>query len=146
MPYIDIVFDREVEDYSADDRPALALVFFEPPFEALAKELNVPSLTEFYSADPDQLDDLFDDDFMDADELARLKEKHGPEEFFDPKQALESVSAIRGHLASTQVHLVDQNSFDNLNQRLTVELAEVERSLGKASQSGARFYFVIDPG
>src|SRR5690242_13873530 len=62
---IDIVFDRDMTDYEPEDRYSLACVYFEPEFEELAKRLGVTPLTEFYSDDPESLDDEFDEGFFD---------------------------------------------------------------------------------
>lgn len=145
MPYIDFVFDRDVPGYAPEDRWALARVYFEDAFGDLAKHLGVEPLVTFYSEDPDSLDDWFDEDYFDdPQELQRLKEKHGPEEFFDPAIALRSVAALRAHLKDSPFPIEDKR--EGHDQRLLEEFAEIERALTQAKQSGARFHFVVDPG
>src|SRR5262249_52332596 len=91
---IDIVFDRDVAGYAPDDRYSLACVYFEAEFEELAKRLGVAPLTAFYCDDPNSLDNYFDD----PAELEALKQRMGPEKFFEPADALRSVTALRDHL------------------------------------------------
>ena len=142
---IDIIFERKVRKYSPEDRCRLADVFFEPEFEALAKRLGVSPLTEFYSDDPDSLDDCFDDDFFDdPKELEALKKKMGPKEYFDATTALKSITALRDHLKRTP--LEKTKSGREFGPRLVDELTEVERSLNKAKVQGIKFYFVLTPG
>lgn len=145
MPYIDIVFDRKVPDYDGNDRFALAMVFFEKEFEELAKRLGVAPLVKFYSDDPETLEDWFDEDYFDdPQELERLKEKEGPEEFFDPADGLKSVSALRAHLETSPMGIMKYEK--NIDSRLLDELTEVEQSLSKAAACGAKFHFLVDPG
>jgi hypothetical protein len=145
---IDIVFDRDVADYEPEDRYSLACVYFEPEFEELAKRLGVTPLTEFYSDDPDSLDDEFDEDFFDdPKELEALKQKMGPEEFFDPADALKSVTTLRDHLRTSPLKLAKPPSrgVDRVAREVVDELTEVERSLSLAKAQGVKFYFVLTP-
>lgn len=145
---IDIMFDRDIASYEAIDRYSLACVYFEPEFEALAKQLGVRPLTDFYSDDPNSLDDCFDEDFFDDPaELEALKQKHGPEEFFDPADALKSVIALRDHLRESPLKLKKppHRGQDRVARELIEELAEVERSLNLAKLQNAKFYFVLTP-
>jgi hypothetical protein len=96
----------DVAGYKAADRYSLACVYFEAEFENLAKRLGVAPLTAFYSDDPNSLDHDFDDDFFgDPAELEALKQKMGPEQFFDAAEALKSVTALRDHLRESPLKL-----------------------------------------
>lgn len=145
---IDIVFDRDVAGYGPGDRYTLACVYFEAEFENLAKRLGVAPLTAFYSDDPDSLDHDFDEDFFeDPAELEVLKQKMGPEQFFDPADALKSVTALRDYLRESPLKLAKppHRGAEPIARGLIDELTEVERSLNLAKSQGAKFYFVLTP-
>src|SRR5580692_3706925 len=91
---IDIVFDREVEGYSLDDRCRLAFVFFEPEFKEFARRIDVPPLTTFYSDDPKSLDWQIDDPVF----CEKFKKEQGPAKFFSPKDGLASIKALLAQL------------------------------------------------
>ena len=145
---IDIVFDRDVAGYEVNDRYSLACVYFEKEFEELAKRLGVAPLTAFYSDDPDSLDGDFDEDFFeDPKELEALKQKMGPEQFFNPSDALQSVATLRDHLRASPLVLEQPPSrgAGRVARELIDELTEVECSLNLAKAQGAKFHFVLTP-
>lgn len=145
---IDIVFDREVAGYAPEDRYSLACVYFEAEFEQLAKLLGVAPLTAFYSDDPNSLDNNFDEDFFDDPaELEALKQKMGPEKFFEPADALKSVTALRDHLRESPLKLEKPpyRGAERVAHELIDELTEVERSLNLAKSQGVKFHFVLTP-
>jgi hypothetical protein len=141
---IDIVFDRDVAGYEVNDRYSLACVYFEAEFEDLANRLGVAPLTAFYSHDPDSLDDDF---FDDPKELEALKQKMGPEQFFNPSDALKSVTALRDRLRESPLKLKNppRRGAERVGRELIEELTEVERSLNLAKAQGAKFHFVLTP-
>jgi hypothetical protein len=132
-----ITFDREVAGYEPQDRCWLAHVFYEPPFEEIARRLEVKQLHDFWSMDPDLLDEYFDD----TEERESLKRKQGPAKYFDPTEALISVRAILGQLRRAPLQL--ERHGKNVTQDLLDELAEVERALQQAEEQGAKFYFFV---
>lgn len=145
---IDIVFDRDVAGYSPDDRYSLGCVYFEAEFEELAKSLGVVPLTAFYSDDPNSLDNDFEEDFFDdPTELEALKQKMGPEKFFDPADALKSVTALRDRLRESPLKLANppHRGTERVAREVIDELSKVERSLNLAKSQGARFHFVLTP-
>jgi hypothetical protein len=145
---IDIVFDRDVAGYAPDDRYSLACVYFEAEFEGIAKRLGVAPLTAFYSDDPNSLDNNFDQDFFaDPAELEALRQKMGPEKFFEPADALKSVTALRDHLRESPLKLAKppQRGAERVARELIDELTEVERSLNLAKSQGVKFHFVLTP-
>src|SRR5262249_46126323 len=110
-----------------------------------AKRLGVVPLTEFYSDNPDSLDHDFDEDFFDDPaKLEALKQSFGPEEFFDPAEALKSVTALRDHLRESPLKLEKPpfRGAERVARELIDDLTEVERSLNLAKSQGVRFHFV----
>ncbi len=139
---IDIVFDREVTGYEGCDRYSLAEVYFEKKFDDLARRLGVAPLGDFYSDDPNKLDGDFDEDFFDDPaELERMKREMGPEEFFDPADALKSVTVLRDHLRDNPKELKKSPR----RNKLVDELTEVEKTLNLAKSQGVKFHFVLTP-
>lgn len=145
---IDLVFKRDVVGYEEADRYCLACVYFEEEFEDLAKSLGVTPLTDFYSDDPDSLDDVFEEDFFDDPaDLEKLKQKMGPEQFFNAADALKSVTAIRDHLNTSPLKLKKppHRGGRRFAQELIDELNELERSLKLAKSQRVKFHFVLTP-
>jgi hypothetical protein len=145
---IDIVFDRDVAGYTPDDRYSLASVYFEAEFEELAKRLGVSPLITFYSDDPNSLDNDFDEGFFDDPaDLETLKQKMGSEKFFDPADALKSVTALRDHLRESPLKLEKPlyRGAERVAREVVDELTEVERSLNLAKSQGVKFHFVLTP-
>lgn len=145
---IDIVFDRNVAGYEPEDRYSLACVYFEAEFEELAKSLRVAPLTMFYSDDPNSLDNDFDEDaFDDPAELEALKQSMGPETFFDPAEAINSITTLRDHLRDSPLQLKKPpyRGAERVARELIDELTEVERALKLAKSQGAKFHFVLTP-
>jgi hypothetical protein len=140
---IDIMFDREVAGYEPDDRYSLACVFFEEEFKNLAMRLGVPPLIAFYSNNRDSLEDFYDD----PAEFEAMKQKMGPEDFFNPADALKSVTALRDHLKKTPLKLEKppDRGAERVARELVDELTEVERSLKLAKARKAKFHFVLTP-
>jgi len=145
---IDIVFDREVAGYAPCDRYSLACVYFKAEFEGLAMGLGIAPLTAFYSDDPNSLDLCFDEDFFDNPaELEALKQTMGPEEFFNPADALTSVTALRDHLRESPLNLKKppDRGAERVARELIDELTEVESSLNLAKSQGVKFHFLLTP-
>ena len=145
---IDIVFERRVKGFEVADWYDFASVYFEDEFEALAKRLGVTHLGAFYSDDPNSLDDAFDEDFFDdPKELDQLKEKMGPEEFFDPGDALKSVTVLRDYLKKglSSRKKSERKEVDFASDNLVDELTQVETALKLAKAQGVKFHFVLTP-
>src|SRR5262249_26933967 len=103
---------------------------------------------EFYSDDPDKLEDDFDEDFFDdPKELERMKQEMGPEEFFDAAEALKSVAVLRDHLRHTPLVLAKPPSrgAERVASELIDELTEIEQSLTMAKAQGVKFHFALTP-
>ncbi len=71
----------------------------------------------------------------------------GPKRFFDPTDALNSVTALRDQLRETPLKLEKppHRGAERVARELIDELTEVERSLNLAKSQGVRFYFVLTP-
>jgi hypothetical protein len=114
----------------------------------LAKRLGVAPLSAFYSDDPSALDHDFDEDFIDDPaELEALKQKMGPEQFFDPADALKSVTVLRDHLRESPLKMEKppHRGAERVARELIDELTELERSLNLAKSKEVKFHFVLTP-
>ena len=110
--------------------------------------MGVTHLVAFYSDDPNSLDDAFDEDFFDdPKELDRLKEKMGPEEFFDSGDALKSVTVLRDYLKKglSSRKKSERKEVDFASDNLVDELTQVETALKLAKAQGVKFHFVLTP-
>ena len=110
--------------------------------------MGVTHLVAFYSDDPNSLDDAFDEDFFDdPKELDRLKEKMGPEEFFDPGDALKSVTVLRDYLKKglTSRKKSELKEVDFASDTLVDELTQDVTALKLAKAQGVKFHFVLMP-
>jgi hypothetical protein len=132
-----IEFEGPVKGYEPDDRCALASVLFDRTFQAFTQSLHVKPLTAFYSSDPASLDHEIDS----PDDRERLKARMGPAEYFQPSDALITISALLTRLRQAELPPIPGNRRKNLQSDLVVELSEIERSLQLAQLQDVRFYF-----
>ena len=116
-----IVLERTIEgiDTGMDGKHLSAHI---ESLDEAARQLGVRPLSEFYSADPEQLVELIDG--LDASALSPLKQ-------FAAEVGLITVRALTGHSASKVEGVSD-------------DLRECERVLSAAVQHGIGWHFAID--
>jgi hypothetical protein len=131
-----------------NDRVFLAKIVGDyKPLEALCEKLGVRSLADFQSYDPKMLGAFIEDEAI----LQEMMAKAPPIQWFDPKEALAAVRALRSHYAaagftrqrSRRVSGKVELEQEDRTGDLLVEFDDLEMVLAEVAKAGARFRIYI---
>jgi hypothetical protein len=138
-----VAFDREVESIATYDFTLLnAMIADREAMDALSRKLGVASLSKFESQDPrEALSQLIED----PAKLEAAVAKSPPVKYFNPADALISVSALVAHYASTP-YVVQSRKGGPKDETKTLmsELGQLQTVLLQAQKVGARFRLFVD--
>ena len=134
-----IVPEREIEGFDPFvDGKALGHCD-EDALNDLCEELEVPSLLDFFSQDPADIDELIDDDELEEDEDDTDEAAEDPLEphWYDAGEGLLTVRALAKHLAEYPQALEDSAA-------ILEDLQEFIRVLERLEQEKIRWYLALD--
>ena len=105
--------------------------------DALATELGLRTFSSFFSYDIESFKGMFGGE----DELEAAKQSARPIEYFDVREALKTVRALRQELGANPPRFAQHRGKDQ-SERLLTELAECEEVLqaGEKADTGVRFW------
>jgi hypothetical protein len=137
-----VAFDSQVENIPTYDFTLLSrMIADREAIDALSRKLGVVSLSEFESQDPRQaLSQLIED----PAKLEAAVAKAPPAKYFNPDDALVSISALVAHYATTP-YVVQSRKVEANDETKTLmgELGQLATVLLQAQTVGARFYLFV---
>jgi hypothetical protein len=125
-----VVLRQEVPGAAAVAMDGKGLIYRQKDLEQLARQLQLPPLTEFVSVDPESLGRYLRDQGLDPDDYPIPEE-----EWFAAAGALPTVRGLLAHLQAAPDAVLD--SF-----RIVRDLQAMEKILALAENAGVEFHLV----
>jgi hypothetical protein len=114
-----------------------ALSRSEKQLDRLAKRLRVTPLMDFFSANADELTNFLEGEFEAAEGSAHSIPEVSPERWFDARDGLATVRALREHLGE------HPDAVQNC-ERVLSDLGDFTKVLERAASAGVRWHLAVD--